>query len=323
MAKPVVGVMGASENDALSESEKTRLKELAHRLGTALAKRECILITGATTGLPDLVAKAFRKQGGFALGISPAENRQEHVERYRLPEDGADVIVYTGFGYKGRNVINVRSSDIVIIFGGATGTLNEFTIAYDEGKVIGVLEESGGAIDFDLPEAELLFNDEGQIGGIVRSERNIAHRLIEEFMLLANETVATHLEKLDVPAVYRIHEEPDPSKIEEFQEVALSFGHKFSLHGPVPQHGFQHLLRQVEGRPEERMLSYLMLRSMERARYLPKNLGHFGLAMQTYTHFTSPIRRYPDLIVHRILREVLGSRADLEHGNEMDLGERS
>src|SRR5215471_358300 len=147
MAKPVVGVMGASENDALSESEKTRLKELAHRLGTALAKRECILITGATTGLPDLVAKAFRKQGGFALGISPAENRQEHVERYRLPEDGADVIVYTGFGYKGRNVINVRSSDIVIIFGGATGTLNEFTIAYDEGKVIGVLEESGGIAD--------------------------------------------------------------------------------------------------------------------------------------------------------------------------------
>src|SRR5262249_35201303 len=150
-----------------------------------------------------------------------------------------------------------------------------------------------GAIDFDLPEAELLFNDEGQIGGIVRSERNIAHRLIEEFMLLANETVATHLEKLDVPAVYRIHEQPDPAKIEEFQDLASSFGHKFSMHGPIPQRGFQHLLRQVEGRPEERMLSYLMLRSMERARYLPKNLGHFGLAMQTYTHFTSPIRRYP------------------------------
>jgi len=121
-----------------------------------------------------------------------------------------------------------------------------------------------GAIDFDLPEAELRFNDEGKIGGIVRSERNIAHRLIEEFMLLANETVATHLEKLEVPSVYRIHEEPDPAKIEEFQDVASSFGHKFSMHGPVPQRGFQHLLRQVEGSPEERMLSYLMLRSMER-----------------------------------------------------------
>jgi uncharacterized protein (TIGR00725 family) len=93
------------------------------------------------------VAKAFRKCGGFALGISPAQDRKEHLERYGLPEDGSDLIVYTGFGYKGRNVINVRSADIVIIFGGATGTLNEFTIAYDEGKTIGVVEGSSGVAD--------------------------------------------------------------------------------------------------------------------------------------------------------------------------------
>lgn len=147
MHKPVVGVMGASENDALSESEKTRLKEIAEKLGAALARHGCILVTGATTGLPDLVARAFRKCGGFALGISPAQDRSEHLKRYGLPEDGADVIVYTGFGYKGRNVINVRSADLVIIFGGATGTLNEFTIAYDEGKIIGIVEGSGGIAD--------------------------------------------------------------------------------------------------------------------------------------------------------------------------------
>jgi uncharacterized protein (TIGR00725 family) len=147
MGKPVVGVMGASENDALSESEKARLTQLAERLGAALAQHGCILVTGATTGLPDMVAKAFRSYGGFALGISPAQDRKEHLERYGLPDDGADVIVYTGFGYKGRNVINVRSVDIVIIFGGATGTLNEFTIAYDEGKTIGIVEESGGIAD--------------------------------------------------------------------------------------------------------------------------------------------------------------------------------
>lgn len=147
MGKPVVGVMGASANDALEEAETTRLKSLAEALGAAIAKQDCILVTGATTGLPDLVAKAFRKNGGFAVGISPAENRLEHVQRYGLPEDGADVIVYTGFGYKGRNVINVRSADIVLILGGATGTLNEFTIAYDEGKIIGVLEGSGGVAD--------------------------------------------------------------------------------------------------------------------------------------------------------------------------------
>jgi ribonuclease R len=177
--------------------------------------------------------------------------------------------------------------------------------------------EERGAIDFDLPEAELWFNDEGQIGGIARSERNIAHRLIEEFMLLANETVARHLESLTVPLLYRIHEEPNPQKIEEFAEIAASFGHKFSMHGPIPQRGFQQLTREIQGKPEERMFSYLMLRSMQRARYTPRNAGHFGLAMKTYTHFTSPIRRYPDLIVHRILREVVERGRD---EGDIDLG---
>jgi ribonuclease R len=183
--------------------------------------------------------------------------------------------------------------------------------------------EERGAIDFDLPEAEMFFNDEGQIGGIIRSERNIAHRLIEEFMLLANETVAKHLEGLEVPSLYRIHEEPNPVKIEEFTEIAESFGHKFSMRGPVPQRGFQHLAREIRGRPEERMLSYLMLRSMQRARYSPQNRGHFGLAMKTYTHFTSPIRRYPDLIVHRLLREVIeqGRRGE-EEWQQVDLGQK-
>jgi uncharacterized protein (TIGR00725 family) len=147
MGKPVVGVMGASAADALPDSEEQRLKQVAEDLGRALARNQCLLVTGATTGLPARVASAFRAAGGFALGISPAENRSEHLTRYHLPEEGADVIIYTGFGYKGRNVINVRSAEIVIILGGATGTLNEFTIAYDEGKIIGVLEGTGGVAD--------------------------------------------------------------------------------------------------------------------------------------------------------------------------------
>ncbi|MGH7828000.1 MAG: hypothetical protein ACREQ7_22835 [Candidatus Binatia bacterium] len=147
MHKPVVGIMGASEKDALTDSEKVRLKSLAEELGTALAEHECLLLSGATTGFPDLVSRAFRNQGGFAVGISPASNVGEHVELYGLPDDASDVIVYTGFGLKGRNVISVRSADIVLIFGGATGTLNEFTIAHDEGKIIGVLEGSGGVAD--------------------------------------------------------------------------------------------------------------------------------------------------------------------------------
>ena len=144
MGKPVIGVMGASANDGLSAAQAASLQELAETLGAAIASADCILVTGATTGLPHLVAQAFRRCGGFALGVSPAENRREHVQKYGLPEEGADLIVYTGFGYKGRNVINIRSADIVLIFGGAIGTLNEFTIAYDEGKIIGVLAGSGG-----------------------------------------------------------------------------------------------------------------------------------------------------------------------------------
>jgi uncharacterized protein (TIGR00725 family) len=147
MAKVVVGVMGASESDALTDLERDRLKHIAVRLGTAVAHYDCILMTGATTGLPHLVCSAFRERGGFSIGVSPASNREEHVSRFRLPLDGSDAIVFTGFGLKGRNVVNVRSSDVVIIIGGATGTLNEFTIAYDEGKIIGVLEGTGGVAD--------------------------------------------------------------------------------------------------------------------------------------------------------------------------------
>ncbi|HWC76385.1 MAG TPA: protein containing YHS domain protein, partial [Blastocatellia bacterium] len=115
-------------------------------LGRAIAERQLVLVTGATTGLPDMVSRAAAAHGALTLGISPASNREEHAD-LGLPDDGAQVIVYTGFGFKGRNVINVRASDIVIIFGGGMGTLNEFTIAFDEGKVIGVLKGTGGIAD--------------------------------------------------------------------------------------------------------------------------------------------------------------------------------
>jgi uncharacterized protein (TIGR00725 family) len=138
-----IGVMGSSNAEG-SEAERERLKEIAERLGAAIASHGCSLVTGATTGLPDMVSRAVRQHGGLTVGISPAISEEEHVSRYKYPINAADVMIYTGFGLKGRNVINIRSSDIVVIFGGGMGTLNELTIAYDEGKVIGVLEGSGG-----------------------------------------------------------------------------------------------------------------------------------------------------------------------------------
>ena len=161
-----------------------------------------------------------------------------------------------------------------------------------------------GSIDFDLPAAEFLMDDEGRVEAIVAAERNQAHRIIEECMLIANETVAGHLEEQSIPSLFRVHESPDPLKIEEFEDFTASLGFSLGVpsEGVAPRH-FQHLLRRLRGKPEERPVAFLMLRTMQQARYDIQNRGHFGLAAPSYTHFTSPIRRYPDLVVHRALRE--------------------
>lgn len=187
--------------------------------------------------------------------------------------------------------------------------LDLFHTMEDLARVLIALRMRRGAIDFNLPESVFEFDDEGRVAGVLKAERNIAHRIIEEFMLLANETIAGHLERLGVPSVYRIHEAPSPPRVLEFAELARAYGHRFPS-VDVSSHDYQHLSKRLEGRPEERVLAYAMLRSLQRARYSARNEGHFGLASSVYTHFTSPIRRYPDLLVHRILRGLLHDSAD-------------
>jgi ribonuclease R len=196
--------------------------------------------------------------------------------------------------------------------------------------------EERGSIDFDLPEPVIEFDELGQMRGVTKSERTWANRLIEEFMLAANECVATWLEDLGVPSLYRIHEKPEPRRVVQFEELAASFGYSLGLGAlpvkriqtrgerrdaygsgrrarehevaediPVTPRMYQKLAAKIEGKPEERILSYLMLRSLKQARYSEINEGHFALAAPSYTHFTSPIRRYPDLIVHRISKTLL------------------
>src|SRR5579859_905113 len=211
-----------------------------------------------------------------------------------------------------------------------------FELMRDLAQILNRKRERRGSIDFDLPEPVIEFDEFGLMKSIARSERNIAHRLIEEFMLSANETVAYHLESRRIASLYRIHEKPDAKRVYEFENIAATFGYSLGV-GALPIHRvqmkadrraaygtgkrvreieipkevhitprmYQKLTEKIAGKPEERILSYLMLRSLKQARYSEENVGHFALAAPTYTHFTSPIRRYPDLIVHRILKNVL------------------
>jgi ribonuclease R len=202
-----------------------------------------------------------------------------------------------------------------------------------------------GAIDFDLPEPVIELDEMGVMVSITRAERNTAHRLIEEFMLAANEAVAQYLEDAGTASLHRIHEKPDPRKVLEFEEMAASFGYSLGIEGLrvrkhavarqagrrqrrretvewpegaeaiSPEH-YQRLADKIQGKAEERILSYLMLRSLQQARYHERSLGHFALAAPSYTHFTSPIRRYPDLTVHRVLRAVLALGEPGESGRD-------
>ncbi|HKV93889.1 MAG TPA: RNB domain-containing ribonuclease [Candidatus Angelobacter sp.] len=217
------------------------------------------------------------------------------------------------------------------------GALAEnFDLMYELAQILNRKRVKRGSIDFDLPEPVIEFDEHGLMKSVTPSERNWAHRLIEEFMLAANETVAAHLEQLGIPSLYRIHEKPDAKRVYEFETIAAGFGYSLSV-GALPikrvqtrgdkrhfrdsgrraptielpeevhitPRMYQKLVQKITGKPEERVLSFLMLRSLKQARYSEINEGHFALASPTYTHFTSPIRRYPDLIIHRLLKWAL------------------
>jgi ribonuclease R len=225
-----------------------------------------------------------------------------------------------------------------------------FELMRDLALILKRKREKRGSIDFDLPEPVIEFDESGLMKSIARSERNIAHRLIEEFMLSANECVAQYLESKHIASLYRIHEKPDAKRVYDFEVIAATFGYSLGV-GALPIHRvqmkadrraahgtgkrvrdievpkdvhitprmYQKLTEKIAGKPEERILSFLMLRSLKQARYSEENLGHFALAATSYTHFTSPIRRYPDLIVHRILKEVLNQNPHASQ-NQREMG---
>ena len=184
--------------------------------------------------------------------------------------------------------------------------IDQFKLMEELALLIYETRRSRGNLDFDLPEAEIILDLQGLPENIVRAERNIAHRIIEEFMIAANEAVARHLKEQELPLLYRVHEGPDKEALEALAPFLLSLGYRLALKKEnITPAEIQKLLEACRGKPEERVVNRVLLRSMKQALYQPENIGHFGLASTCYTHFTSPIRRYPDLIVHRMLERAL------------------
>ncbi|NPV89705.1 MAG: ribonuclease R [Firmicutes bacterium] len=181
----------------------------------------------------------------------------------------------------------------------------EFRLMHELTEILRRRRMKLGSLDFDLPECKVGLDEEGRPVELYRYPRSIADILIEEFMLAANEAVARHLIKLELPGVYRVHEQPDDLKIEALEKSLAALGYPLGHSGKVSPKVLQGLLERVKDKPEERIINTLVLRSLKRARYAPSSLGHFGLAKRFYLHFTSPIRRYPDLLVHRVLEETL------------------
>jgi ribonuclease R len=182
-------------------------------------------------------------------------------------------------------------------------------------RILNKKRHERGSIDFDLPEVEVLVDEYGEPMAILPYERHFAHKIIEEFMIAANETVAKHMENLGYPCLFRVHEEPDPKKVERLLNILSRLGYQVKKVKP-PYHPkfFQKIIEDFEGTNEEMLVRYLTLRAMKRAYYSPINIGHFGLASRSYLHFTSPIRRYPDLIVHRLVKMSLrGEIPDLKY----------
>jgi len=167
---------------------------------------------------------------------------------------------------------------------------------------------AAGSLDFDLPEAKIVLDARGEVLELGSRVRLEAHRLVEEFMLAANKAVALEVFRHALPLIYRVHDKPDPEKVKEFAGLVSRLGYKFSVPPDITPKLFADFLKQVEGSPEEGFVNELMLRSMKKAVYQRENIGHFGLAFGHYTHFTSPIRRYPDLLVHRLLRRLSQGR---------------
>ena len=286
------------------------IADVAHYVREGTALDACAYARGNSVYFPGFVVPMLPHALSSRV-CSLVEGEDRLTQTAVMEIDSRGQVVKADF-YDGviRSVAKMAYKDAQAILDGDLLTRQKFASAVktveqsaELARVLNQARKDRGSLDFDLPEPELQLNPLGVVEGITSTPRLFAMRMIEEFMLIANEAVARALAEKEVATLYRIHESPDPDRLEEFLELVRSFGYRVTADLETPQgKDFQRILRQVEGRGEERLITYLMLRTQRLARYSPENLGHFGLASSNYLHFTSPIRRYPDLVAHRALR---------------------
>ncbi|MDU2709496.1 MAG: VacB/RNase II family 3'-5' exoribonuclease, partial [Finegoldia magna] len=223
---------------------------------------------------------------------------------------------------------SVINSDYRLVYKNVSDFLEDIENPYDDEKltdnlllmkelyeILSVRRKNRGSIDFDFPETKIILDENSKVVDVTKDERRIGNKLIEEFMLITNETVASHFGYLDRPFLYRVHEEPDEEKVNTFKRILSNFG--YHLKGKnLYSKDYQRILNELDGKPEKPLLSSLLLRSMQKAEYSENPSIHFGLASMFYTHFTSPIRRYPDLFIHRIVKNFINHKPDTNNEKE-------
>ena len=281
-------------------AEKSPLDREAFERGTSVYFPERavpMLPERLSNGICSLNPGVDRLVQSVRIEVSP-KGRVENYELYDGVIRSAARMTYTEV----RQILVDRDPGVTLRYKKLVPLFERMLSLY---QVLRARREKRGSIDFDLPEPLVLLDVEGLVTGIVAAERNVAHHIIEEFMLLANEVVAGHLSGLDVPSLYRVHDKPEEDRVEDFENFIHGLGYRLRASSEaLKPKSFQALLKRIDGKPEERLISFLMLRTMKKARYAMENTGHYALAAPIYTHFTSPIRRYPDLVIHRLLREV-------------------
>ena len=243
----------------------------------------------------------------LTLSVFMEIDRKGNVKQYDIKE----TIINSKARMTYTEVSDILENDDEELKAKYSHVVEEFKTAEVLAKILMERRNRRGAIDFDFPEAKIILTPEGKVSDIKEYERRISNRIIEEFMLITNETVAEHYFWLNIPFVYRIHETPSAEKMQELGKFVSTFGYtiKGDLEEVHPK-SLQSIISAIKGKREEEAISTIMLRSLKQARYSPECSGHFGLAAQYYSHFTSPIRRYPDLQIHRIIKEYLNGKID-------------